>query len=70
MEIQFKADPAKMMNLRMDSLSQLLTQANVRSCGSFMVFENSCQGMVVAAALERVGPQPGGKIVHIFQVNN
>lgn len=69
MDIHYRTDPAKMMNLRIDTLAQILTQANVRSGTKCMVFETGCQGMVVAAALERVGPHPDGKVVHLFQVD-
>lgn len=40
-------------NLRMDSLAQILTQANVRSTAKFMVVE-SCSGLVIGSVLERL----------------
>lgn len=37
----------------MDSLAQILTQANVRSTAKFMVVE-SCSGLVIGSVLERL----------------
>ena len=42
--------------LRLDTLSQILTMSNVRAHCRMMVVE-SCQGMVVGALLERMGGQ-------------
>ena len=67
MQINYKNDPLKMMNLRIDTLAQLLNNANIHSGGKYMIYETGCQGIVVASALERIGTNPDGKIVHIFQ---
>ncbi len=69
-QIAYKTDPMKIMNLRLDSLSQLLCQANVRAGGKYLVYETGCQGLVVAGAVERVGAQEGGKVVHVYQTGN
>lgn len=68
MQIHYKADPLKILNLRIDSLSQLLNQTNIRSGAKVMVYETGCQGLIVAAALERIGEN--GKLIHIFQTGN
>jgi len=65
MEIHYKADPMKLMNLRIDSLAQILNGTNVRSGGKYLVYETGAQGIVVASVLERVGEN--GKVVHIYQ---
>merc|ERR550519_543294 len=65
MEIHYKADPMKLMNLRIDSLAQILNGTNVRSGGRYLVYETGAQGIVVASVLERVGTN--GKVVHIYQ---
>jgi tRNA (adenine-N(1)-)-methyltransferase non-catalytic subunit len=69
-QIAYKSDPMKIMNLRIDSLAQLLCQANVRSSGRYLVYETGCQGLVVAGVLERVGAAAGGKVVHVYQTGN
>jgi len=65
MEIHYKADPMKLMNLREDSLAQILNATNVHSGGKYLVYETGAQGIVVASVLERVGEK--GKVVHIYQ---
>ena len=70
-QIHYKADPIKMMNLRTDSLAQLLNGTNIRSGSKVMVYESGCQGLLIAAALERIVESEGnGKLIHIFQTGN
>jgi tRNA (adenine-N(1)-)-methyltransferase non-catalytic subunit len=45
--------PAKINNLRVDTLSQMLTFGNVRSGGKYMVVDNS-MGLVTAAIMDRM----------------
>ena len=40
--------------LRIDTLAQMLTQANVRSGSKVLLFEN-CSGLVLGALMERLG---------------
>jgi len=65
MDILYKMDPIKIMNLRIDSLSQILNMVNVQSGGRYMVYETGAQGLVVAAMLERIGDV--GELVHVYQ---
>jgi len=65
MEIHYTADPMKLMNLRVDSLAQILHYTNIRHGGRYLVYETGAQGIVVAAVLERVGAQ--GRVTHIYQ---
>ncbi|XP_014671633.1 PREDICTED: tRNA (adenine(58)-N(1))-methyltransferase non-catalytic subunit TRM6-like [Priapulus caudatus] len=46
--------PQKVLNLRADSLAQMLTQTNIRAHSKVIVVE-SCQGLIVGAVLERLG---------------
>lgn len=50
----FDKGPARVFNLRPDSLALALAMANVTAHGRTLVLE-ACQGLVVAAALERCG---------------
>ena len=68
MQINYKNDPMKMMNLRIDTLAQILNNSNVRSGGKYLVYETGCQGMIVASVLERLGN--AGKLVHIYQTGS
>ncbi|KAF0289923.1 tRNA (adenine(58)-N(1))-methyltransferase non-catalytic subunit TRM6 [Amphibalanus amphitrite] len=61
----YMQDPLKIMNLRVDSLSQLLTACSVRPGGRYLVLESGCLAVTVAAVLERLGGH--GHLVHLFQ---
>lgn len=65
MDIQYAKDPMNILNLRVDSLAQLLNMTNVRSGGKYIILESGTQGLVVASALERLGSR--GRLVHIYQ---
>ena len=52
-------------NLRLDSLSQLLTSCSVRAGGRYLVLESGCLAVSVAAVLERLAGY--GHLVHLFQ---
>eukprot|EP00096_Caligus_rogercresseyi_P014036 TRINITY_DN6583_c0_g1_i1.p1 TRINITY_DN6583_c0_g1~~TRINITY_DN6583_c0_g1_i1.p1 ORF type:complete len:394 (-),score=108.57 TRINITY_DN6583_c0_g1_i1:104-1285(-) len=65
MQIFYKQDPMKLLNLRIDTLSQILLRADVRPGGKYIVYESGCRGIIVASALERIGSS--GNIVHLYQ---
>ncbi|XP_059098747.1 tRNA (adenine(58)-N(1))-methyltransferase non-catalytic subunit TRM6-like [Tigriopus californicus] len=65
MDLQYAKDPMNILNLRVDSLAQLLNMANVRSGGRYIILESGTQGLVVASALERLGS--AGRLVHVYQ---
>ena len=46
MQINYKNDPLKMMNLRIDTLAQLLNNVNLQSGGKYMIYETGCQGIL------------------------
>ncbi|KAK3886367.1 hypothetical protein Pcinc_009471 [Petrolisthes cinctipes] len=60
----YTLDPIKIANLRLDSLSQILSHCNVQPGGRFAVFESGTQGLVTAAMLHRVGNT--GHLVQIY----
>ena len=65
MEIHYTQDPLKLMNLRVDTLAQILHMTNVHTGGRYLVYETGAQGIVVAAMLERLGVQ--GSLYHVYQ---
>jgi tRNA (adenine-N(1)-)-methyltransferase non-catalytic subunit len=65
MELHYKADPMKLMNLRVDSLAQILHSVNVHSGGRYLVYETGAQGIVVAAMLDWLGSRGG--LTHVYQ---
>lgn len=54
---------SKICELRLDSLAQILTMANVRASSRLIVVE-SCQGLVLGAVMERMGGY--GSVVQVY----
>lgn len=63
-DIIYKQDPMKIMGLRCDTLSQLITGVGVSSGGTYIVYESSCEGLPTAALLNYLGDD--GYLVHTF----
>eukprot|EP01024_Parvocaulis_polyphysoides_P044874 TRINITY_DN415_c0_g1_i1.p1 TRINITY_DN415_c0_g1~~TRINITY_DN415_c0_g1_i1.p1 ORF type:complete len:552 (+),score=70.10 TRINITY_DN415_c0_g1_i1:123-1658(+) len=55
-EVYYRKNPARVYNLRSDTLSMLLSAANVRAGGRLLVID-ACVGLVTGASLERMGGQ-------------
>lgn len=66
-EVMYRTDPVKIMGLRMDTLSQILTIVGVHSRGMYMLYESGCQGLVAAAMLNNMSI--GGQLLHIHPGN-
>lgn len=62
-EMYYSKGPSKLCGLRIDTLTQMLLFSNVRAGSKLMIVE-SALGMVVGAAMERMGGR--GKLVHFF----
>ncbi|KAI8971896.1 Gcd10p family-domain-containing protein [Mycotypha africana] len=63
-EYFFNKNPEKIKYLRIDTLSQLLSMANVRANSKLLVVDDT-QGMIVASCLERMGGH--GQLVTIHE---
>lgn len=68
-EIMYRLDSDKILGLRMDALSQLISYSNVSSTGNFLLYESGSNGLVSAALLNSIGANTEGKMVHIHQGN-
>lgn len=68
-EIMYRLDSDKILGLRMDALSQLISYSNVSSTGNFLLYESGSNGLVSAALLNSIGAHTDGKLVHIHQGN-
>lgn len=66
-EIMYRVDPGKIMGLRMDTLTQILTAIGLHSNGTYVIYESGCQALVVAAMLNHLSD--GGNLVHIHPGN-
>lgn len=62
-EMYFFKNSGKILDIRPDTLAQMLVRSNIQADSNVMVFDN-CQGLVCGAALERLGD--GGKLVQLY----
>ncbi|KAK2163730.1 hypothetical protein NP493_1443g00013 [Ridgeia piscesae] len=62
-EMYFNKGPLKICNLRVDSLAQILNEANVRAHNKLIVME-TCLGLVLGAVMERMAGE--GVIINFF----
>ncbi|XP_075986330.1 tRNA methyltransferase 6 non-catalytic subunit [Anticarsia gemmatalis] len=68
-EVMYKLEPGKIQNLRIDTLSQIITLANVQSEGNHMLYDSGSNGLMAAALLSVIGSQTNGKLVHMHPGN-
>lgn len=68
-EIMYRQDAEKICGLRVDTLSQLLTYANISANGNYLVFESGTNGLVPAAILNALGANTNAKLVHMHPGN-
>ena len=62
-EMYFFKNSQKILEMRPDSLAQMLIRSNVQADSNVLVFEN-CQGLVCGATLERLGG--AGKLIQLY----
>lgn len=72
-DIYFRQDPEKMMGIRMDTLSQILTYSNISCFSKCLLYESGTNGIVLAGLLSRMGPivddDDSGKLVYLHPGN-
>lgn len=68
-EIFYRQDPDKIMGVRLDSLSQIISYSNVSSSGNFLLFESGTNGLLPASLLNAIGANTTGKLVHMHPGN-
>lgn len=64
MNYYFVKDPFKILNLRIDTLSQMMSLANLRPGARFIIVDGT-GGLVVAAALDRLAGNIGLHFAHL-----
>lgn len=65
----YRQDPEKILGLRIDSLSQLISYSNVCATGNFLLYESGTNGLVPAALLNAIGANTSAKMLHLHQGN-
>lgn len=68
-EIMYKLESNKIQNLRIDTLSQIITLANIHCEGNHLLYDSGSNGLVAAALLSVIGPQTNGKLIHMHPGN-
>lgn len=68
-EIMYRQEPEKILGLRIDSLSQMISYSNISSVGNYLLYESGTNGLIAAAMMNSIGANSTGKLVHIHQGN-
>ncbi|KAF3428579.1 hypothetical protein E2986_03599 [Frieseomelitta varia] len=68
-DVYFQLDHNKIGNLRMDSLSQLLSYSDVQSDGLYILYDSGSHGMPAAAMLNRIGANTEGHLINLHPGN-
>lgn len=68
-EVMYKLEAGKIQNLRIDTLSQIITYTNIHSEGNHLLYDSGSNGLMAAALLSAIGGQTNGKLVHLHPGN-
>ncbi|XP_059049113.1 tRNA (adenine(58)-N(1))-methyltransferase non-catalytic subunit TRM6 [Achroia grisella] len=68
-EIMYKLDPNKIQGIRIDTLSQVMSFANVYSEGVHLLYDSGSNGLMAAALLSAIGTGTSGKLLHMHPGN-
>lgn len=64
-DIFYRQDPEKILGLRKDTLSQILTSANISNSGNYLIYDSGTNGLLVAAVLNMTRRHTGSSLVHV-----
>uniref|UniRef100_A0A182NAS2 tRNA (adenine(58)-N(1))-methyltransferase non-catalytic subunit TRM6 n=1 Tax=Anopheles dirus TaxID=7168 RepID=A0A182NAS2_9DIPT len=68
-DIYWRLDPEKVLGVRFDTLSQLISYSGVCSVGNYLLYESGTNGLLPAAMLNSMGAETGAKLVHLHPGN-
>ncbi|XP_035905100.1 tRNA (adenine(58)-N(1))-methyltransferase non-catalytic subunit TRM6 [Anopheles stephensi] len=68
-DIYWRLDPEKVLGVRFDTLSQIISYSGVCSVGNYLLYESGTNGLLPAAMLNAIGAETGGKLVHLHPGN-
>lgn len=68
-EIMYRLDPNKIQGIRMDTLSQIITLANIKSDGNHLLYDSGSNGLLAAALLSVIGHKTQAKLLHMHPGN-
>lgn len=61
--IFYRQDPEKVLGMRIDSLTQLISYAGINSSGRYLLYDSSSSGLVTAGFLNSMGSQGDAKLL-------
>lgn len=64
-----RQDPDKIMGLRIDTISQLVSYSGVCSTGNYMVYESGTGGLIPAILMNSIGANTTAQLVHLHPGN-
>ncbi|KAL0895827.1 hypothetical protein ABMA27_011858 [Loxostege sticticalis] len=68
-EVMYKLDPGKIQGIRIDTLSQIVTLANIYSEGNYLLYDSGSNGLVAASIMSAIGQKSNGKLIHMHPGN-
>nr|XP_022907574.1 tRNA (adenine(58)-N(1))-methyltransferase non-catalytic subunit TRM6 [Onthophagus taurus] len=68
-EMYYRQDSAKILGLRDDYLSQIITYGNIQSTGNYLLYDSGTSGLVPAMILNAIGKETEGKLIHMHPGN-
>lgn len=68
-EVMFRQCPEKILGIRMDTLSQLISYSGVSAVGNHLLYESGTNGLIPAALLNSIGAGTDGQLVHLHPGN-
>lgn len=68
-DIFYRQDPDKIMGMRMDTLSQLISYSGICCNGNYLLYESGTNGLLPAALLNSIGAKTEGKLIHMHPGN-
>ncbi|XP_073822604.1 tRNA methyltransferase 6 non-catalytic subunit [Musca autumnalis] len=68
-EIYYRQDAEKVMGIRVDTLSQLISYSGVSAFGNYLLYESGSNGLLPAAFLNSIGANTEATMVHMHPGN-
>lgn len=68
-DVMFRQCPEKILGVRMDTLSQIISYAGVSAVGNHMLYESGTNGLLPAALMNSIGAGTEGQLVHLHPGN-
>lgn len=65
----YRQDPAKILGVRIDDLSQILTSSNVQCEGNYVLYDSGTSGLIAAAIMNAIGAKTAAKLIHVHPGN-